>query len=319
MAEKLKLYFLGSGAIAVQPLSALAASPFFELVGVGTQEDKPAGRSRKLTPTPVAEACRSLGLTAEKIASVNRIEFLSSVRERGVDMIVVIAFGQLLKDEILYLPRFGCINVHASLLPRYRGASPIASALLAMEKETGVTIMKMERGLDTGPIYTKSVYPIQEGDTYAQLESRLGQLAARILPDALLGIAEGRLQPVAQEESQATLCTKIRKGDGAIYWLNPAVKIAAKVRAYNPWPGARTVLHLADGRELQLTVNSARVRQDFSGQPGEVLKAGKKELVIGCGEHALEIVTLTVAGKREMNAASLLNGYNLAGAFAQVH
>lgn len=307
MTNRPKIYFLGSGAIAFPVLKAIAAAQELELVGVGTQLDRPAGRSRKPTPTPVAAAAAEIGIEAERIASVNAPDFLESLRRKQPDIILVVSFGQLLRAEILALPAIGCVNIHASLLPRYRGASPITQCILNRDAETGVCFMAMERGLDTGAVYQAIPLPLDHTEYASELEFKLGHIAAEAAPGILCGICRGELRAVPQDSVSATVCTKIRKSDGLIRWTGFCQEIEAMVRAYCPWPGAFSMVRTSKGVEA-VTLLRVAMRRDLSGCPGEVLRADKYGLVVACGHGAIEILELAPPGRRSMPATAYLNG-----------
>ena len=307
MTDRPKIYFLGSGVIACPVLKAIASAPEFELAGVGTQLDRPAGRSRRPTPTPVASAAAEIGIEAERIASVNAPEFLESLRRKKPDLVLVISFGQLLRAELLALPAKGCVNIHASLLPRYRGASPITQCILNRDSETGVCFMAMERGLDTGAVYQAIPLPLDHTEYASELEFKLGRIAAEAAPGILCGICRGELRPVPQDPVSATVCTKIRKSDGLIRWTGFCQEIEAMVRAYCPWPGAFSVVRTSKGEEV-VTLLRVAPRRDLAGCPGEVLRADKYGLVVACGRGAIEILELAPPGRRSMPATAYLNG-----------
>jgi len=305
--NKLKIYFLGSGEIAVPVLRACSKAQTIDLVGVGTQPDRAAGRRGKLVATPVGRAAAEAGLLADKPESVNTPEFLEKLRSLAPDMVVVVSFGQLLREDLLSLPRLGCVNVHASLLPKYRGASPIVQAVLNRDASTGVCFMRMERGLDTGAVYRTLEYPL-DGSEYADaLELALGELAAAHAEEALTGIADGKYPPVVQDESRATKCGKIRKEDSWIDWRRSAEEIDAMVRAYHPWPGARSRMRRG-AVEAVLTLRRVEVRPDCLITPGEVSVPDRKTLLVGCGEGALKILEVTPENSKTMDAVSFLNG-----------
>ncbi len=306
-SEKLRIYFMGAGPIAVPVLRKLAAAGEIELVGVSTQPDRPAGRGGRTTPTPVGAAAEELGLAVDKVQSVNTPEFLEHLNALRPDMILVISFGQLLRDGVLNLPRYGCINVHASLLPKYRGASPIVSAILNQDDRTGVAFMAMERGLDTGAVFYTEPVGLVRTERADRLELLMGEVAAAAAVPVLCKIASGELRAVPQNHAQATFCTKIRKSDGKIDWRKSAMAIEAMSRAYSPWPGAYFDLQLPD-RSIPLTVVTARVLPERCGHPGEVLQCDKRGWVIGCGQGALELLTVSAPGKREMTSTAFLNG-----------
>ena len=305
--NKLKIYFLGSGEIAVPVLRACSRTESIELVGVGTQPDRAAGRRGKLVATPVGHAAAEAGLVADKPESVNDPEFLAKLRALMPDMVLVVSFGQLLRDGLLSLPRLGCVNVHASLLPKYRGASPIVQAVLNRDASTGVCFMRMERGLDTGAVYRTLEYPL-DGSEYADaLETALGELAAAHAVETLTGIAEGKYIPVVQDESRATRCGKIRKEDSWIDWRRSAAEVSAMVRAYHPWPGARSRFRRGTVESV-LTLRRVEVRGDVNLAPGEVSVPDRKTLLAGCGDGALKILEVTPENSKTMDVVAFLNG-----------
>ncbi len=307
MTNKPEIYFLGSGQIAVPILKAVAAASELRLIGVGTQLDRPAGRNRRPTPTPVGAAAEELGLAPDKIANVNAPEFLESLRLRRPQMILVVSFGQILREPFLKLPSFGCINIHASLLPRYRGASPITQCILNRDTETGICFMKMERGLDTGAVYYSLRVPLDHREYGEMLETKLGLIAAEVTPGVLVSIFHGEIEAVPQDDTIATVCTKIKKSDGRIDWTRNCYDIEAMVRAYYPWPGARCTLLTTRG-ENTVTLTRVLARRDLSGAPGTVLQADKYAMIVACGSGAIEIVELAPPGRRAMPAVAFLNG-----------
>ena len=309
--EKLRVYFLGAGAIAVPVLEALQSSPLVELVGAGTQIDRPAGRNRRLTPTPVGEWAAAQNCPIDKVVSVNAPEFIAQLKALRPDIILVISFGQLLKKEILYLDGAVCVNIHASLLPRYRGASPITSAILQREKVTGITFMKMAEGLDTGDIFCACEYRLNGTENALFLETALGHLAAAQTPEVLVQIAAGRLTAMPQGAASVSLTHKIRKEHGLIDWHKTAGEIEAMVRGYYPWPGACFSLEHA-GKNLNLRITAAGMVPDLSGHPGEVLRADKKQWLVACGDGALELLRVVPEGKKEMGGADFLRGCRIA-------
>lgn len=307
MSDRIRIYFMGSGKIAVPVLDALVKSEKINLLGIGTQVDQPAGRKKLLTPTPAGQFAAENKLDVDKIESVKEAVFMDKMRSLKPDFIVVVSFGQILRQELLDIPGCCCLNVHASLLPAYRGASPISAAILNGDADTGVAFMKMDKGLDTGGVYRIFRLPLK-GNEYADaLENQLGNLAAENIVEVLTQIKNGRLRPGSQDESQATLTRKVKKSDGEIAWNLSAGKIAAMVRAYHPWPGA----YFALPGGSRLTITEARVVNDVSGEAGEILQADKRALVIACGKDALEIVKLIPGGKKEMSGSAFLNGYSL--------
>lgn len=310
MSKKVKVYFLGSGKIAVPVLNRLVWSDRIELLGIGTQLDRPAGRNKKLHPTPVGEFAHASGLQADKIPSVNVEDYLDYLRWLAPDFIVVVSFGQILKQPLLELPGISCVNVHASLLPRYRGASPIAAAIVNHDVSTGVCFMEMDKGLDTGRVYCTFEYPLSGNERADWLEEALGRLAADKIVGVLEGIVKEKNAPVPQDNELATVTKKIHKGDGIINWNLPAADIESRIRGYYPWPGAAFSL-MAHNRRITVRVTSASVHALMSGKPGEVLQADKKGWIVACGMNALELLTVVPQDKKEMRGIDFLNGCHL--------
>ena len=308
MSDRLKVYFAGSGKIAVPVLEALKNASSIELVGVGTQPDRPVGRKKVLTPTPVGAAAAGMGIPLHKFENINAPEALEAIRNCGPAMMVVLSYGQLLKQSLLELPELGCINIHGSLLPRWRGASPIQQVLLHQERETGVCFMQMERGLDSGPVFKTLAMEIPEGCGADKLEMMLGDLAAGCCADTLCAIASGELKSTPQVHDKAVVCRKITREDGGIDWNKPASHIEAMSRAFENWPGAFFRLRVGESTSV-ITLNSARVHEEMSGTPGMLLTPdNRKKMIVACGSGALELLSVTPAGKKCMPVAAFLNG-----------
>lgn len=305
----LRIIFMGTPELAATSLAALLQEPEFQLVAVVTQPDRPKGRTLKLQASPVKALALSAQVPVRQPDRVREAAFLAQLREAAPDLIVVAAFGQLLPPAILALPRFGCLNVHTSLLPRYRGAAPIQSALLNDETETGVTIMKMDAGLDTGDILTQRATPIHPGDDAATLQARLAQLGAELLVETIPGYVAGSIPLRPQPHELATHCTRIKKEDGRLDWTQPARVLWNRIRAFTPWPGAFTHLPTGAAPMLLKLWRAEVVRQP--GAPGAVLAADRNGLVIGCGAEALRITELQREGGRRMSAAQFLAGHPL--------
>ena len=238
-----RVVFMGTPDFSVPSLQRLHNDPRFEVVGVVTQPDRPAGRGRSITPPPVKQAAQEAGIPIFQPETLRSPEAVQQLRDWSCDVIVVVAFGQILRSEVLELPPFGCVNVHASLLPRWRGAAPIQYALCAGDSETGITIMKMDRGLDSGPIISQQSIPMAEDETGPSLHDRLAVLGASLLPDVLHEYLTGSLIPMPQPEEGITLAPTLKKRDGEIDWAQPARMIDLHVRAYTPWPGTHTTLN----------------------------------------------------------------------------
>ena len=302
-----KVYFLGSGAIAVPVLRELVSDRRIEFSGAATQIDRPAGRKGILTPTPLGAYGDSAGIFVRRVPDVNSREFLDDLQKISPDFVVVVSFGQLLKEELLHLPVHGCVNVHASLLPKYRGASPIVQCILNRDAATGVALMQMEKGLDTGAVYATWERPL-DGTEYADpLENDLGELAAKNIVSALLDICSGKLDAVPQDDANATVCRKIKKEMGIVDWKRDAYEIEAMIRAYTPWPGAVCMVRTPKG-DVKASIIKAEVREDLSGAPGQSLDCGKKEIIVACGRYALQILEISPSGSKAMPAAAFRNG-----------
>ena len=308
MAKLLKVVFLGSGPIAIPVLRALAASPEIDLQAVISQVDRPAGRKRILTPTPLAAAALELGLDVIRAADINTPEFTAMLQEMKPDFLCVVSFGQILKSTILATPAVCCVNIHASLLPRYRGASPIVQAIINGDKSAGVCFMQMEKGLDSGPVFRTLTMELSGCEYADSLEMAMGELAAGCTVETLQKIADGTFPPVEQNPAEVTICRKISKHDGCICWKNPAAFIEAMTRAYFPWPGATAQCVAAGGKVLNISVCSAKVVENSDLQPGKCADIPGK-LIVGCGSSsALEILELIPSGGKRMSAAAFRNG-----------
>ncbi len=310
--RKLKVFFMGSGAFSVPCLAALAESGTIELVGIVTQPDKAAGRKHTLTPTPLGKWADDNRLPCLRAVSVNTPEFLEIVKKANPDIIVVVSFGQLLKEAILNTPEFGCFNVHASLLPKYRGASPITTSLLNGDPETGVTFMRMEKGLDSGPVFEMHRLPISPDITNGELEHELSLLAARQLERCLLRIAAGELTPVPQPREGVTIAVKIRKSDGAVDWHEDAEVIARKVRAYYNWPSMVFRVQLKNRLvNVKITRASGTSWESPQAVPGQFVAYTNNKMMIRCGKGSLVIERIIPEGKKEMAVADFLNGSHI--------
>jgi len=305
----LRIVFLGTPELAATSLQALLREPSFHVVAAVTQPDRPKGRALQLQPSPVKQLALRAGLPVLQPLKARDEPFLAELRALRPDLIAVAAFGQLLPKPILELPRWGCLNVHTSLLPKYRGASPIQYALLHGEAETGVTIMQMDVGLDTGGILSQRTIPIRDEDTAATLHDRLAQLGADLLVTTIHELVAGQLQPRPQPAAEATLTTKLKKEDGRIDWTRPAREIWNRIRAFTPWPGAFTFLPAAPQPQL-LKIWQAEI-VTAQGDAGQVLRADKAGIVIACGQGALRVTSLQRQGGRRLSAPEFLAGHPL--------
>jgi methionyl-tRNA formyltransferase len=298
----MRIVFLGTGDIGVPSLQALAAR--HDVAAVYTQPDRPAGRDLKLRPSPVKAAALALGLPVFQPEKIRKPEAVAELAAWGAEVIVVVAYGQILPRSILEMPRLGCLNVHASLLPRHRGASPIHAAILAGDAESGVTIMQMDEGLDTGPMLRAVRTPLGPEETAGSLHDRLGQLAPAALLEVLDGLAAGTLAAEKQDDALATHAPKLARQDGCIDWAEPAEEIDRRVRGLTPWPGAFTFL--PDGRMLK--IHRASPLSEPGGPPGEVLAASGEGICVAAGGGAMLLREVQAAGGRRQSAADFLRG-----------
>jgi methionyl-tRNA formyltransferase len=325
----LRIIFLGTAELSCASLQALAGDAKFQITAVVTQPDRPQGRELKLQPSPVKSLALRLGLPVLQPERARDGKFITELRALRPDLIVTVAYGQILPPAILDLPRHGCLNVHTSLLPKYRGAAPIQWAIANGDTETGVTLMKMDAGLDTGPVVSQRRTAIQPEDDSAALHGRLAQLGAELLVQTIPDYVAGKIQPVPQPAAGASHAAKIKKEDGRIDWNQPAQTVWNRLRAFTPWPGAFTFLRSA---EHQLGVNLTALKSaesvlgapkphllkiwkaevvECSGRPGEILSADKTGIAVGCGQNALRILELQREGGRRLTAAEFLAGHAL--------
>ena len=306
---KLRVVFAGTPAFAVPPLRALHAA--HHLVGVLTQPDRPAGRGRVLTASPVKQAALELGLPViqpEKLrgAPEQLATTLEQLQQWRPDVIVVVAYGLILPRELLALPRLGCLNIHASLLPRWRGAAPIQRAILAGDAETGIAIMQMDEGLDTGAVLCEARLPIGAQTTSAELHDALADLGAQQILSALTGLVEGTLVAQPQLVAGVTYAGKLSKAESPVDWTESAAAIDRRIRAFNPWPVAET--SLAGERVKLLRSRVAPDSADASGHaPGMLLGMNGDALEVACGEGVLQLLQLQRAGRNAVSARDFLN------------
>src|SRR5256884_6963394 len=297
----MRIVFVGGGAIGVPTLRALLKSEH-EVVGVVTQTDKPVGRAQSMAATPVKKA--RLDTTA-RILQPERIkdqQAIEEIRALKPDVIVLMAYGQILPRDVLEIPVMACLNLHASLLPRWRGAAPIQAAIAAGDRETGITVMYMDEGLDTGDMLLQRKIAILPNDTGGSLHDRLAQIAPEILLESLVLLAKGIAPRIPQDNSLTTYAPKLKREDGRIDWSEPAEMIERKIRAFNPWPGA-----LMKVDEQNLKIFSASV-VDLNGKPGEIL-IRKDQLIVATGKDALALNEVQLEGKKRMSASEFLRGH----------
>lgn len=307
MPDRLRIVFAGTPDFSVPPLKALLNSEH-EMVAVYTQPDRPAGRGRKLTPSPVKAVALEHDIPVLQPATLREPAAVEELAALKPDLMVVVAYGLLLPPEVLEIPRLGCINIHASILPRWRGAAPIQRAIEAGDRETGVSIMRMEEGLDTGPVYLVRRTPISDEETGGSLHDRLSLLGAEALMEALPGIASGSLEPVPQDDAQATYAAKLDKKEALIDWRRPARQIERQVRAFNPWPVAHTRYENA-----HLRIWEAHAIDGVAAEPGTVMSAAREGVDVATGEGLLRITRLQMPGKRAMAANDFINAHAIQG------
>jgi methionyl-tRNA formyltransferase len=297
-----RVLFMGSPQFAVPTLQALMSG--YQVVGVVTQPDRPSGRGRQLHPPPVKAVAQARGLPVLQPASLRSPEAIAELQALHPDVIVVAAFGQILRPAVLDLPPFGCLNVHASLLPRWRGAAPIAAAILAGDETAGITIMRMDPGLDTGPILRQRALPIAPDDTAESLGEKLARLGADLLLDTLPDWLAGRIEPQPQDDAQATFAPQLEKEQGHIDWSEPADAIARQVRAFHPWPGTFTTWQGAPLRILRASAEPSSAEGTLTG----TVVATPEGPAVATGRGWLRLIEVQPAGKRPMPASAFVRG-----------
>jgi methionyl-tRNA formyltransferase len=298
----MRLIFAGTPEFAAAALAALIEAGH-DIALVLTQPDRPAGRGMKLTPSPVKQLALQHGLTVRQPATLKDAEVQAQLAAVNADAMIVAAYGLLLPPEVLSIPRLGCLNIHASLLPRWRGAAPIQRAILAGDPETGITIMQMDQGLDTGAMLMRTALPITNQDTAQTLHDRLAALGAATIVSALQQLAQGALQAQAQDDSAATYAAKLSKSEGLIDWHKSAAESSRAVRAFNPFPVAQALIRGETWRIWQ-----AQAAPQGEGSPGEILRADKGGILVGCGEGAILLTEIQKASGKRLSAASFLAG-----------
>jgi methionyl-tRNA formyltransferase len=305
-----RIVFIGTGDIGLPSLRTLLERG--EIVGVVTQPDKPAGRRQELLASPVKALAAAHGIPVYQPTKIRADAAVEPIREWQPDLVVVMAYGQILPPELLQLPRRACLNLHASLLPRHRGAAPIQAAIVAGDRESGITVMHMDEGLDTGDVLLQKAVPIRRRETGGSLHERLAKLAPAALNEALILMAQNRAPRSPQDNALATYAPKLSRDDGKLNWGDSAETLERKVRAFNPWPAARTSLPLRDGEPHQLKVFSAIRCRRLSGAAGVVLRSDERGLLIAAGIGAVLLRDVQLAGKKRMPAGEFLRGFPVA-------
>lgn len=302
----MKVLFMGTPEIAATILEAIIASKH-EVVGVVTQEDKPKGRGKSLSAPPVKETALANGIDVFQPHIIKEAGAISKLREYDADIFVVAAYGKILNKEILEMPKYGCINAHASLLPKYRGAAPIQWSIIDGEKLTGITVMQMDEGLDTGDMLFKSVVEIADDDTADTLYDKLSVCGGKLIVEALDRIEAGDIHPVKQDDSQATYAKMLDKSLGRLSFNKPAAQIERFIRGLNSWPGTYTYIN---GKTLKIW-ESKLTDIPSNGEPGTVYSADGGRLLINTADNVLEILTIQLEGKKRMDVKSFLLGYKI--------
>jgi len=303
----LRIVFAGTPDFAARHLQALIDEPAFDVVAAYTQPDRPAGRGKKLQPSAVKQLALQHDIPVEQPASLKSEITQQQLADYEPDVMVVVAYGLLLPATVLRIPKFGCINVHGSLLPRWRGAAPIQRAIWAGDKQTGVCIMQMDEGLDTGPVLSQHSLQIDPTETSASLYEKLAQLGPEALVETLKQLELGAINPVSQDDAQATYAKKLSKHEAQIDWAQSAEFIERCTRAFNPWPGSHFEVQGQIVKVWQADVAEHESSEAAPAEPGTVLQADKAGIVVQCGEKALRLTVVQPAGKKQQSAADFLN------------
>jgi methionyl-tRNA formyltransferase len=310
--QELRTVFMGTPDFALQTLQGLIDAGC-KMVGVYTQPDRPKGRGKKLAPPPVKELAQKYDIPVYQPLKLRQPEAVAELEALAPDLIVVVAYGQILPKSVLEIPAHGCINVHASLLPKYRGAAPINKAIIDGETETGITTMYMDVGLDTGDMLVKKTLPIGPEETAGELHDRLASLGRETMEETLRQLCAGALQREVQDDAQSTYASMMKKEDGRIDWSRSALEIHNHVRGLDPWPGAYTTIN---GELLKLA--ETRPETAEGDKPGSVIAADKHGVCVACGSGSLRIQQLQLAGRKRLAAADFLRGCPLeAGALME--
>lgn len=304
----MRIVFIGTGEIGLPVLRWLRQSEKHELIGVVTQPDKPAGRAQTLQAPPIKAALAENSLPILQPARIKTEQAVAEIRALAPDAIVVMAYGQILPRSLLEIPPVACLNLHASLLPRHRGAAPIQAAIVADDRQSGITVMYMNEGLDTGDILMQSKIEIAADETGGSLHDRLAQIAPMALDEALTQLGKGIASRIPQDSSSATYAPKLERENGRIDWTEPAALIQRKIRAFDPWPGAFVLVRDAKNRDRKLKIFSGKVVAAPKAAPGEILRSDGS-ITIAARDGALSLGEVQLEGKRRMSAGEFLRGH----------
>lgn len=302
----MKIVYMGTPDFAVGALKALIEAGH-EICAVVTQPDRQKGRGKEMAPSPVKECATEYGIPVLTPVKIKEAEAIEELKKYPADIFVVAAFGQLLSEEILNMPPYGCINIHASLLPKYRGAAPIQWSIIDGEKETGVTIMQMDKGLDTGDILFQKKVPITKEETGASLFDKLAEAGAALIVEALVKIEKGEVNPVKQDDNNSCYAKMLSKSTGKIDWNKSAVEIERLVRGLNSWPSAYT-----EYKGKQLKIWKAEVLPHVEGKPGSIAKVTKDAVIVCTKDGALSLLEIQLEGKKRMSTKEFLLGRTFA-------
>lgn len=305
-----RIVFMGTPEIAAVALRSLLADSRLDVVGVVAQPDRPKGRSMQRTPPPTKTVAQANDVPVLQPQKANDSAFLEAVRGLKPEVLVVLAYGQILRPRLLDMPPKGAVNIHTSLLPQYRGAAPIQWAIFNGDERTGVTLMQMDRGMDTGPILATKSTPILPSETGQSLHDRLAQLSVALLKSHLIPFLDGAITPRPQDPESATVAPKITKEDGVLDWRRSASEIDRQVRAFSPWPGTQTVVSWSNGQSIPIKIVQGEPGVG-TASPGEAVIGGRRQILVGCGDGIYQIRRLQRPGRPVMSAEAFLAGHPL--------
>ncbi|MGI8955605.1 MAG: methionyl-tRNA formyltransferase [Chthoniobacterales bacterium] len=306
----MRIVFIGTGEIGLPSLRALLRAPEHHLVGAVTQPDKPVGREQRLTAPVIKTELAGTSIPIFQPARIRHEDAVAQLRALAPDLIVVMAYGQILPKSVLEIPRIACLNLHASLLPKHRGAAPIQAAIAAGDAESGITAIYMDEGLDTGDMLLQKTLAISPDETGGSLHDRLAELAPEALQSALKLLAGGSAPRIPQPAAEATYAPKLTRENGKIDWWEPAESIERKLRAYDPWPGAFTQVSDDTGKIRNLKIFRGLVGEEDAGTPGNLSRPNDTEIFVTTGCGALRLEEVQLEGKRRMSAADFFRGFS---------